>query len=62
MSKIHSFEVRGVIVWFRLIKLVCNLKFKIFEKNSIIFELQNYFLLLYLTHSKPQKSLQLVLK
>ncbi len=62
MSKICFFEAKGVIVWFRLIKLVCNLKLKIFGHSFVVFEPQNYFLLLYLVHSKPQKLLQLVLK
>jgi hypothetical protein len=62
MSKIRSYEMKGVIVWFRLIKLVYNLKLKIFNHCFVIFESLEDFVLLHLANSKPQKLLQLVLK
>jgi hypothetical protein len=52
MSKICSFEMKGVIVWFRLIKPICNLKLKIFGNHSIVFEPQKDFVALLLGHSK----------
>jgi len=56
MNKICFFEVKGVIVWFRLIKSFWNLKLKVFHQVFVVFELQNDFVVLHLTHSKPQKS------
>jgi hypothetical protein len=62
MNKICSYEVKGIIVWFKPRKPLSNLKFKIFGHCSIIFEPQNDFVVLHLTHSKSQKSLQLIWK
>jgi len=45
-----------------LIKPVYNLKLKIYVHCSVVFELQIFFVVLHLAHSKPQKSLKLVLK
>jgi hypothetical protein len=62
MNKIYSSEVKGVIVWFKLIKPNCDLKLKIFGHYFIVFENQKYFVIIHLAHSKPQKSLKLFLK
>jgi hypothetical protein len=51
-----------VIIWFRWIKPICDLKLKIFGHCYIVFEPQKYFVFLHLTHSKPQNSLKLVSK
>jgi hypothetical protein len=56
------FGIEGVIIWFRLIKLVCNLELKIFGHCFVVFELEKYFVVLHLTHPKPLKLLKLVLK
>jgi hypothetical protein len=39
LSKICSYEMKGVIVWFRLIKPICNLKLNIFGHCYVVFEL-----------------------
>jgi hypothetical protein len=62
MSKRCSYEVKGVIVWFRLIKPFSDMKFKIFGYCYVVFEPQKNFVVLHLAHSKPQKSLQLIWK
>ncbi len=62
MSKICFFEMKGVIVWFRLIKKNCDLKLKFFDHCSIFLGFKLFFVGLHLMHSKPQKSLKLVLK
>jgi len=57
-----GFEMKGVIVWFRLIN-----QFVIWSSSSLIIVLlslglKTKILVLHLMHSKPQKSLKLVLK
>ncbi len=39
LNKICSYEVKGVIVWFKLIKPICNLKHKIFGPCYVVVEL-----------------------
>jgi hypothetical protein len=51
MSKICSYEMKGVIVWIRLIKPVCNLKFKIFGHCLFVFEPQKHFIVLHFAHA-----------
>jgi hypothetical protein len=53
---------RGSLFCFKLIKPICNLKFKIFGHYFVIFQHQKDFLALHLAHSKSQKSFELILK
>ncbi len=43
-----------VATWFRLIKLICNLKFNFFGHCFVVLEPQKQFVILHLTHPKPQ--------
>ncbi len=56
------FGIKGVTIWFRLIKPICDLELKIFGYCFFFFELQKHILILHLTHPKSQKSFKLVLR